>query len=59
MTSLKQTINRFTNDTTAVTALEYGMIAALIVVVVIAGFTTLGGKLSTTLSTISAVFPAG
>jgi Flp pilus assembly pilin Flp len=35
------------------------MIAALIAVVVISGFTTLGVTLSTTMSTIAAVFPAG
>jgi pilus assembly protein Flp/PilA len=40
-------------DTRAVTALEYGMIAALIAVVAIAGFTAIGTGLSTTLSTVS------
>ncbi len=59
MNSILHTMTRFKNDTSAVTALEYGMIAALIAVVVISGFTTLGAKLSTTLSTISAAFPAG
>jgi pilus assembly protein Flp/PilA len=49
----------FNADKRAVTALEYGMIAALIAVVVIGGFTTLGGKLSATLNTISNTFPAG
>jgi pilus assembly protein Flp/PilA len=43
-----------TNDKRAVTALEYGMIAALIALVVIGGFTTIGTKLSTTLSTLAA-----
>ena len=40
-------------DKRAVTALEYGMIAALIAVVAIAGFTGIGRGLSTTLSTVS------
>jgi pilus assembly protein Flp/PilA len=42
-------------DKRAVTALEYGMIAALIAVVAITGFSTLGTKLSTTLSTVASV----
>ena len=41
-------------DRRAVTALEYGLIAALIAVVIIGGLTTLGTKLSTTFNTISA-----
>jgi pilus assembly protein Flp/PilA len=59
MNSIRQAAIRFKNDTKAVTALEYGMIAALIAVVLLTGFATLGNKLSTTLSTISAAFPAG
>jgi pilus assembly protein Flp/PilA len=59
MNSIQQAAIRFKNDTKAVTALEYGMIAALIAVVLLTGFATLGNKLSTTLSTISAAFPAG
>jgi pilus assembly protein Flp/PilA len=42
-------------DKRAVTALEYGMIAALIAVVAIAGFATLGTNLSATLSTVASV----
>ncbi len=59
MSSIQQVALRFKNDTKAVTALEYGMIAALIAVVLLSGFATLGNKLSTTLSTISAAFPNG
>jgi pilus assembly protein Flp/PilA len=40
------------SDKRAVTALEYGMIAALIAVVAIAGFRTIGTNLSTTLATV-------
>jgi pilus assembly protein Flp/PilA len=40
-------------DKRAVTALEYGMIAALIAVVAITGFTAIGTGLSKTLSTVS------
>jgi pilus assembly protein Flp/PilA len=42
-----------TNDKRAVTALEYGMIAALIALVVIGGFTTIGANLSATLNTLA------
>lgn len=41
-------------DKRAVTALEYGMIAALIALVVIAGFTSLGGNISSMLSAVNA-----
>ena len=40
-------------DVHAVTALEYGMIAALIVVVVVTGFTAIGTSLSSVLSNAS------
>ena len=43
------------SDKRAVTALEYGMIAALIAVVAITGFTTIGTKLSSTLSVVGNV----
>ncbi len=39
-------------DRRAVTALEYGLIAALIAVVIIGAVTTLGKNLSTTFTTI-------
>jgi pilus assembly protein Flp/PilA len=53
MEHIRLILARLTNDKRAVTALEYGMIAALIAVVVVSGFTALGTKLSSTLSTIS------
>ena len=43
-------------DRRAVTALEYGLIAALIAVVIIGAVTTLGTKLSATFTTIGASF---
>jgi pilus assembly protein Flp/PilA len=45
---------KLNSDERGVTALEYGMIAALIAVVVVGGFTTLGTHLSTVVSTINA-----
>lgn len=42
----------FMSDKRAVTALEYGMIAALIAAVIVGGVTTVGSKLSTTFTNI-------
>lgn len=44
---------RFMSDKRAVTALEYGMIAALIAAVIVASVTTLGTKLNSTFSNIA------
>jgi pilus assembly protein Flp/PilA len=40
------TVARFLNDESGATAIEYGLIAALIAVGIIAAATTLGGSLS-------------
>lgn len=40
-------------DRRAVTALEYGLIAALIAGVIVAAFTTLGGNISTVITTVA------
>ncbi len=45
--------NRFMNDESGATAIEYGLIAALIAVVVIGAVTTVGTNLSGTFSTVS------
>ena len=44
---------RFMADESAATAIEYGLIAALISVVIITGVTAVGTNLSTTFTTIS------
>jgi len=44
---------RFMKDESGATAIEYGLIAALISVALIAGATTLGNSLSTTFNSIS------
>lgn len=44
---------RFMKDESGATAIEYGLIAALISVALIAGATTLGGVLNTTFRNIS------
>ena len=47
------TIARFVNDESGATAIEYGLIAALIAVGIIAAATTLGGSLSSLFGRIS------
>ena len=46
------TIARFMNDESGATAIEYGLIAALIAVGIIAAATTLGNSLSNLFNTI-------
>ena len=44
---------RFMRDTRGATAIEYGLIAALIAVAAIGGMSALGGKLGTTFTNVS------
>ena len=44
---------RFLNDQSGATAIEYGLIAALISVAAIAAMTTLGSKLTSTFDAVS------
>jgi pilus assembly protein Flp/PilA len=46
-------ISRFIRDETGATAIEYGLIAALVAVVIITGLTAVGTKLSTKFTSIS------
>lgn len=50
---MQKFIARVRQDEVGATAIEYGLIAAAIAVVIIAVLGTLGGKLQTTFSTIS------
>jgi pilus assembly protein Flp/PilA len=52
MSEFISTLKNFAGDESGVTAIEYGLIAALIGVVIIAGATTLGSKLSQLFSDI-------
>jgi pilus assembly protein Flp/PilA len=45
--------SRFIRDESGATAIEYGLIAALIAVVIITGLTTVGTKLNTLLGSIA------
>lgn len=52
MNMILSVYTHFVSDKRAVTALEYGMIAALIAAVIVGGVTTVGSKLSTTFTGI-------
>jgi len=54
MTFMKTLFQRFAKDESGVTAVEYGLIASLIAVVIITAVTSVGTKLSTTFTTIAA-----
>jgi pilus assembly protein Flp/PilA len=47
---MSQFVTRFVKNESGATAIEYGLIVALIAVVIIAAVTTLGTNLNTTLS---------
>lgn len=46
-------LSRFVRDESGATAIEYGLIAALIAVAIIAAVTALGGALSTTFGKVT------
>ena len=50
---MRNAITRFLKDNSGATAIEYGLIAALIAVVIITGVTAVGTSLSTTFTTVS------
>jgi pilus assembly protein Flp/PilA len=50
---MRSLINRFVADHSGATAIEYGLIATLIAVVIITAVTAVGTSLSTTFNTIS------
>lgn len=49
---MSQLISRFIKDESGATAIEYGLIAALVSVALIAGATSLGGQIGTTFNTL-------
>ena len=50
---MRNVFRDFCKDESGATAIEYGLIAALIAVVIITGVTAVGTSLSTTFTTIS------
>jgi pilus assembly protein Flp/PilA len=59
MHMFRNNLRALIKDERGVTAMEYGLIAALVAVVIIGSVTTLGTKLSTTFATVSGALPAG
>ena len=51
---MRNLFHRFNDDQSGVTAIEYGLIAALIAVVIITAVTTVGSKLTTTFTAVAA-----
>ena len=49
---MTQFLNRFADDESGATAIEYGLIAALIAVVIITAVTTVGTNLRTTFNKV-------
>ncbi len=50
---MKYLVSRFMTDGSGVTAIEYGLIAALVAVVIILAVSAVGTNLSTTFSTVA------
>ncbi|WGM40465.1 Flp family type IVb pilin [Caulobacter sp. NIBR1757] len=50
-------VSRFAQDQSGATAIEYGLIVALIAVVIITAVTTLGTKLNTAFGSINTKLP--
>ena len=50
-------ISRFVKDESGATAIEYGLIAALIAVVLVTAIGAVGTKLNTTFNSISSALP--
>jgi len=50
---MRKIFSRFAADTAGVTAIEYGLIAALIAVIIIGAVTVVGTNLSGTFSTVA------
>ena len=50
---MPQVLTRFASDETGATAIEYGMIAALVAVVIIGSLKLLGSKLGVTFARVS------
>lgn len=54
MSKIIQNVKQFLSDEEGVTAIEYGLLAALVALGIVVGATALGGSLSTAFSNIAA-----
>ena len=50
---MKKFISKFMSDESGATAIEYGLIAALMAVIIIAGISAIGGQLTTKFNSIA------
>lgn len=50
---MNKTLHKFIVDESGVTAIEYGLIAALVAVAAVSAFTALGGKLGSVFNGVS------
>ena len=55
---MKNLVARFVKNTSGATAIEYGLIAALVGIAISAGATALGGALNATFNTVTDARPA-
>jgi len=55
---MKAIVSRFAKDTSGATAIEYGLIAGLVSVVIITALTLLGPEIETVFTTITAKLKA-
>jgi pilus assembly protein Flp/PilA len=56
---MKSFITRFKNDESGATAIEYGLIAGLVSVVIVTALVILGPRLTGVFTTITNALPAG
>lgn len=56
---MQNLISRFAKDEDGATAIEYGLIAGLIAVVIIGGLTALGGNINTAFNNIATRIAGG
>jgi pilus assembly protein Flp/PilA len=54
---LTQFVSRFIDDESGATAIEYGLIAALVAVVLVTALSAMGSKLSTTFTKVTSSLP--
>ena len=57
LSKITQSFSRFVQDEEAASAVEYGLLAALIAAVIIAALRTLGTNLTKTFTTVSGALP--
>ena len=54
---MREFAHRFVGDSSGATALEYGLIAALVATVLVVALTAVGGQLQATFNLVAGLFP--